>query len=155
MHRRCLLPLIRLLTRASTYLLKIHSIAEKKESKRKKNCQSSLFFFIKLLKKAALKLIQTKNLHPESSNRIPGPPSGDNESKIQNHCLIYWFPRDLNSGTYALENSILSFTEMNEDFEFQIHRPPKKNQGHGSKIRETPSQFRSVLKLPFLIFIKL
>ena len=42
---------------------------------------------------------------------------GDNESKIQNHCFIFWFPRDLNSGTYALGNFILLFTEFLSMFE--------------------------------------
>ena len=29
----------------------------------------------------------------------------------RNHCFIFRLPKDLNSGTYALGNSILSFTE--------------------------------------------
>ena len=32
--------------------------------------------------------------------------------KLKNHCFIFRVPRDLNSGTYALGNSILSLTEF-------------------------------------------
>ena len=39
------------------------------------------------------------------------------ESEIQNHCFIFRLPRDLNSGTYALGNSILSFIEFLSMFE--------------------------------------
>ena len=59
---------------------------------------------------------------PKFSNPISGSSSVDNESKIQNHCFIFWFSRDLNSGTYALGNSILSFTEFLSMFECKDSR---------------------------------
>ena len=59
---------------------------------------------------------------PKFSNRISGSSSGDNESKIQNHCFLFWLPRDLKSGTYALGNSILSFTEFLSMFECKDSR---------------------------------
>ena len=62
--------------------------------------------FIKLLKKGLKTDLNFKRF-PKFSNRISGSSSRDNESKIQNHCFIFWFPGDLNSRTYALGNSIL------------------------------------------------
>ena len=73
-------------------------------------------YFIKIAKKRGFKTDLNLKRFLKFSNRISGS-SGDNESKIQNHCLIFWFPRDLDSGTYALGNSILSFTEFLSMFE--------------------------------------
>ena len=72
---------------------------------------------IKIAKKGLKTDLKNLKKFPKFSNRISGPSSGDNESEIQNHCFIFRLPRNLNSGTYALWNSILSFTEFLSMFE--------------------------------------
>ena len=73
-------------------------------------CIQYLYMYVSLIKllKKGLKTDLNLKRFPKFSNRISGSSSGDNKSKIQNHCFIFWFPRDLNSGTYALGNFILS-----------------------------------------------
>ena len=75
-----------------------------------------MFISFKIAKKGLKTDLNLKNFS-KFLNRISGSSSGDNKSKIQNHCFIFWFPTDLDSGTYALGNSILSFTEFLSMFE--------------------------------------
>ena len=73
--------------------------------------------FLKLVKRLKTDLKNLKSFLNFRTVSFSGSSSWDNEFEIQNHCFIFRLPRDLNSGTYALGNSILSLAEFLSMFE--------------------------------------